>query len=115
MTNRPAILRRWEGTFKTTSAFNVSLGITVEGKLSVPLADAEEYNTICELDYTGNYRTGHSLVGTVYVRKDRMSMTLTPQQSILFTITSKTPDKIEGSYACVCPHDAGIFTLKPVN
>lgn len=110
----PSTLHRWEGTFKTTSVVYLTVG-TVEGKLGVPLADnTEEYNTICEFEYTGTYRNAQKLIGSVYVRKERMSVTIPPSQNILFTITHRSTDTIEGSYACITPHDAGVFTLKRV-
>lgn len=102
----------WSGTFSST----MYGWLMVKGIINIENIDLsrDDYETPVTMKYTGGYRNGQSMTSTVRVKGDNM-IVMFEGQTISFTIDTKGPNLIKGTYYCQTPLDRGVFEIHPGN
>lgn len=104
---------KWTGTFWSNSYSLFGFYTPVKGEIEVELAgiDCSGYDAPFKLTYVGVYRSGQIINGIVYVTNDKMTAKLSDTQTVTFTTTERTANKIKGKYTSDNPSDGGEFEL----
>lgn len=100
----------WSGSF-TSNTYSLLFFSLVKGRINVKLGEPDtEYTSNCTVNYTGYYRSGESLDGTLEAKGDSLRCNI-EGMIITFKINSRTDKYISGTYSINSPYDYGTFSL----